>query len=189
MKSKIFNLLKPIDKPKTAWDRFYDWINKQAKMILMFVIIAITFVFIGKVIVDTEAKNYNSMIDVLIKKVTFFSDNVEAESRSLIKKADILDYQLRNKTEYYQVLVTLDRLLSSSSNDYVIRLEGENMIIYGNEEIFILKDLENTLKKSGFFLDIKFDNLAIDTSSGFVERGQYSLSARLDKSNLIRSKL
>jgi hypothetical protein len=189
MKSKPFNLLKPISTPKTSWDKLYDWINTNAKILMMFVIIAITFAFVLKVIVDTEAKNTNTEIEVLLNKVSFYSNNVETQSRDLIKKADIYKKQIKSQTNYHLILNELNSLFANSGNEFSIRIEEDNLSIYGNDDLSVLRSLETILRSSPIFINVKFDNLAIETIGNSRELGQYSLTAKIDKKFLILSRI
>lgn len=188
MNSKPFNLLKPVQPPKTVWDKIYDWVLLRARVVIMFVIILITAVFISKVVVDTDAKNKNKQVDNGLKELSFYSQTTEPNIRLLIRKVDNYKKLNQKYSRYSNILEEVYRVLGNSANEVTVRLQENKLSIFGTDNLTILRELEQRLKNSSTFEKVAFSAIAINTTDDMVESGEYVLTADISKDILYTSR-
>lgn len=188
MKQKPFNLLKPVQPPKTVWDKIYEWILSRARVVIMFVIILITVAFIAKVVVDTDAKNKNKQVDNGLTELSFFSQSTEPNIRFLIRKIDNYKRLNQNYARYSNILEEVYRVLGNSANEVTVRLQENRLSIFGTDNLTLLRELETKLKNSSTFDRVSFGTIAINTGIDLVERGEYVLTADISRDILFISR-
>jgi len=181
MKSKPFNLLKPMQPPLTMWDKVYNWVTTQARLVLTVVIILITLAFVAKVVVDTEAKNKSKQLSNLMDQLSFYSNTIEPEVRKNIRKVDVYAQLNRKSSQISPVIEEIYQIIGSSSNELKFRIQENRLSIYGSESIELLKNLETALRTSDKFVSVNFDSLTIQSGENVNEvdgtLGQYALTA------------
>jgi hypothetical protein len=186
-RSVTFNLLKPLQPPKTAWDKIYDWILSRARIVILLTIVLITISFIAKVIVDTDAKNKTKEIDRLEINLEFYSRISEPKFRRLITKADLYTKIWNSSASYSDVFKEIYSYVTNSGADITIRFNEDRVSIYGTEDLELLRTLENSLRNSKTFSSVVFSSLSQEREDIQDQKGQYIVTATL--SSNLRSKI
>lgn len=158
----IFNLLQPIKEPRSSWDRVYDWIVTRAKVVVLFAEILIIIGFVGKVIVDNEAKNKYQEYKTVADNVRFFEQTQEAEFLQI--QAMEKDYrELWDKASNFSVIITeIIGYIQNPANKIVISLNKKEAFITGTSSLQDLELLENKMKQSISFISASVNRLALD---------------------------
>ncbi|RMD76880.1 hypothetical protein D6810_02745 [Candidatus Dojkabacteria bacterium] len=189
MKSRVFNLLEPIQPPLTLWDRVYIWVTNQARIVIAIVIILLTIAFFAKVIVDTEAKNKTKQIGNLMNQISFYSESIEPKIRSLIRRVDVYDELNQSSSQLSEILDEVYQILGTSSNELTVSVKDNRLIIYGTEDLVLLKDLERFLRTSQNFKSVNFDSLIVQREESNYSYGQYSITAVIKKEKQVYDRL
>lgn len=193
-KSTIFNLLKPIEPPATVWDKIYDWLVKQARVIVMIAEVFIAVAFFAKVIVDTQAKDKQEDVDALIAEANLYTDeNGVANARKFrylqIQNRD-RDYisLWNNSSNVSNVLSEIYSYVPNQSNDITITVSSGNVTISGQLELSTLEQIEDQIDGSDTFASSEI-TLIIEQSDAQAGVGTYILQATLAEDQLTRSDL
>jgi len=120
MKAKPFNLLKPMIPPLTVWDRIYNWVTTQARIVIFIVIILVTVAFVGKVVVDTEAKNKKKELDNLFQQLSFYATASEPDVRRIVRRADVYSDINSKHTSFTFLIEEVYQILGNSSSELTI---------------------------------------------------------------------
>ena len=177
MKSRSFNLLKPLEPPKTVWDKIYDWLLGRARIVILITEILIAIAFFAKVIQDTDAKNKENTIAQLTSELSFYSGNLEPRYRTLITKNDTYQNLWNNSTSYSYLISQVYSYISNSASKINIRIDEKEITIFGTEDLKILQNLEAQLKSSPLFSSVVIKNLSLEQQEILEQRGDYVLSA------------
>ena len=182
---RIFNLLKPIEPPLTAWDKVYLWIANRARVVILITELLISLAFVGKVIEDTNAKNKEKMIDKIATELKFYAIEQEPFFRNIQRKGG--DYiKLWNKSSgYYPILTEILSYIPNLPSDLTVRISDKRVAIFGNESLTTLKQLEEAMKKSKTFSTVYIDTLSLEQQQILEKKAQYVLVADVD--NFYRS--
>lgn len=176
-KSVTFNLLKPLQPPKTAWDKIYDWIVDKARIVVLVTIILIAVAFVAKVVVDTDAKNKNKQIDALTQRLSFYSAEVEPRLRLLATKTDSYQRIWNSASDYSPIIKEIYSYVDNPGADLTIKASEGNISIFGTEDLTLLRHLEESLRNSPSFTSVTFGSLSIDGDDVTDAKGEYSVTA------------
>jgi len=176
-KSVTFNLLKPLQPPKTAWDKIYDWIVDKARIVVLVTIILIAAAFVAKVVVDTDAKNKNKQIDSLTQRLSFYTAEVEPRLRLLAIKTDSYQKIWNKSSSYSTIIKEIYSYVDNPGADLTIKASDGKVSIFGTEDLTLLRNLEEKLRNSPSFTSVNFGSLSIDGSDVQDAKGEYSVSA------------
>jgi hypothetical protein len=176
----FFNLLKPIERPKTLWDKVYDWVVGKARVVVLVAELVIAIAFVSKVVVDTQAKNKTKAIERLGTEIQFYSAK-EAEFRKVQKKVN--DYlKLWDKTSNAAAILTeVYSYIPNPGDEISIKVENDTVSIYGYDSLDSLGSLEAAMKGSDTFVvgSVRIDTLTLEEKEILQETGQYVLSATI----------
>lgn len=181
-KSVTFNLLKPLQPPKTAWDKIYDWIVDKARIVVMITIILIAIAFVAKVVVDTDAKNKTKQIDSLTQRLSFYATEVEPRFRLLALKEDVYQKLWNSSSNSAAIIREIYSYVSNPGADLTIKVSEGVVSVYGTEDLNLLRSLEENLRNSSSFSSVTFSNLTVNQQDLQDLKGEYVLTAVI-KSN------
>lgn len=185
----IFNLLKPIKEPRSAWDRVYDWIVSRAKVVVLLAEILIIIGFVGKVIVDNEAKNKYQAYRSVADNVRFFEQTQEAELLQI--QAMEKDYrELWDKASNSSVIIAeIIGYIQNPANKIVISMNKREVFITGTNNLQELETLENNMKRSLSFISASVSRLALDEQDIIDGVADIDLQATLSEEIITRELL
>ncbi len=181
-KSVTFNLLKPLQPPKTAWDKIYDWIVDKARIVVLVTIILIAAAFVAKVVVDTDAKNKNKQIDSLTQRLGFYAAEVEPRLRLIATKTDTYQKIWNKASSYAPIIEEIYSYVDNPGADLTIKASDGKVSIFGTEDLTLLRHLEESLRNSESFTSVNFGNLSIDGQDLQDSKGEYSVTAVIKES-------
>lgn len=179
MRKRIFNLLKPVEAPKTIWDKIYDFILYRARIVILFTELLIVASFAGKVIVDTVAKNLDQQIQTSQKQLQFLS-SLEPEIREIQKKDSIYRNLWRQAYSYSEIFSEITSYLVNPDSQIAISLINENISISGTDDLTSLQILEQKMKTSTTFKNVYIANLTLQQTELAQAQGQYALIATIN---------
>lgn len=177
MKRRAFNLLKPLEPPKTVWDKVYDWILWRARIVILITEILIVFAFFAKVVQDTDAKNKEVEINRLSSELRFYSATLEPRFRAIETKDNTYKTIWNNSTQYSDILSQMYSFISNSSSEVNLRIDGSEVTIFGTENLSTLQNLESQLKASPLFSSVVIKSLTLEQQEILEQKGDYVLSA------------
>jgi hypothetical protein len=173
-----FNLLEPIKPPTTLWDKIYDWVLWRARIVVLVTIIAITLIFVGKVIVDTDAKNKTKEIASIQSKLRVLESSYEPEFRNLFRREDAYT-KLWNASNYYSDIISEINSYVSSDVKLSIRFQGTTVTVFGTESLSILNQIEIAMKSSSSFKSVFVNSLVVGSEQDGLNQGDYILTAEM----------
>jgi hypothetical protein len=177
MKRRPFNLLKPIQPPKTVWDKVYDWLLGRARIVLLITEILIAASFFAKVIQDTDAKNKEDEIVRLTTQLDFYKDTLEPSFRVLENKDNAYRLIWNNSPKYSDIVKQVYEFIGNTSSHVNLRVEGKEITIFGTEDLSVLQRLEAALKSSDIFSSVVIRSLTLEQQEILEQKGDYILSA------------
>jgi len=173
-----FNLLEPIKPALTLWDKIYDWVLWRARIVILITIILITGIFVGKVVVDTDAKNKTKEIAAVGSRLKVLEDSYEPEFRNLFRRE--ADYvKLWNSSSMYATVVQELNSYISNEINLNVRIQGNRLTIFGTEDLSILNQVEVAMKSSSSFQNVFVNSLTVDSGQEGLNQGDYILSAEI----------
>lgn len=180
MESKrIFNLLKPVQPPATFWDKFYDWILNRARVVILITELLIVAAFVGKVIVDTQARNKDEQIENLRAEVGFYAANREPIFRDF-QRRDVTYQQIwRNVSQYNQVLNEIYSYVRTPGVQLTVRIDKGRISVLGYDDLSAVQNIETQMKASSTFSSVFVDTLSLEQKEILQSTGQYVLIATL----------
>jgi hypothetical protein len=186
---QIFNLLKPVELPKTSWDKIYEWLVGKARVVILFVEILIITAFISKVIVDNIGKNKEKEYENLAIEMKFYEQKYESIFRKLQRK-DIEYKKLWGGSKAYSAIIEEIFSYIPNPNDQVsVTIDNDRVTIFGYEDLNQLRELEASLKSSNNFSDAFIDRLSLEQQDVVEGAGQYILTAVIKPENLKRASI
>jgi hypothetical protein len=173
-----FNLLEPIKPPTTLWDKIYDWVLWRARIVVLVTIISITLIFIGKVIVDTDAKNKTKEIASIQSKLRVLETSYEPEFRNLFRRQDSYT-KVWNASNYYSDIIREVNSYVTSDVKLSFRFQGSTITVFGTENLSILNQIEVAMKSSTSFKSVFVNSLVVDSEETGFNQGDYILTAEM----------
>lgn len=176
---RVFNLLKPVEAPQTAWDKVYEWLIGKARVVILVTELVIAVAFIFKVIEDTNAKNKEKQIEKLNAELGFYGKELEPIFR--ITQRKVADYVTlwNDATDYTEALQEVYSYISNPSSDITIRIDEGSVSVFGYENLAALEELESSLKGSATFSSVQVQQLSLEESGVIEDRGQYAVVAKI----------
>lgn len=189
-KERYFNLLKPIEDPKSAWDKIYDWIIGKARIVLLSTEIVMVMIFFTKVVVDNIEKNKLQEFDRVEQELINLETQYEQEFRKI--QARVIDYQnlWQSSNQLYPIFDEVIRYINVPNNQFSLTISSFGSVtIEGYEQLGRLRDIETAMKASNSFVDVGIDTLSLEQTDIIDERGRYSLTGSIDSKILLRDPL
>lgn len=187
---RFFNLLKPIQEPKSSWDKIYDFILGNARIVLLIVEIIMVGLFFAKVIVDNVEKNKLQEFEAVQLQLKSLEDQYEEKFRSIqARTVDYIDLWSVTK-QYYPILEEVSEYIGNPTNQFSLTLSNNGTVtIEGYESLETLRGVESAMKNSDTFINVGINALSLDQSDIIKEKGRYALTAFIEDSLFIREPL
>lgn len=178
MRKRIFNLLKPVEPPKTVWDKIYDFILYRARIVIQLTELMIVFAFGGKVVVDTVAKNMDQQIETAQQQLQFLS-TLEPQIREVQRKDNLYKNLWRQSYSYTEVFNEVMSYIVNPGAEIVISIKTDTVTISGTDDLSALQILEDKMKTSSTFRNVFITNLTLQPTEISQAKGQYALLATI----------
>lgn len=182
MRKRIFNLLKPVEPPKTVWDKIYDFILYRARIVILITQILIVLAFGGKVIVDTVAKNLDQEIETLQQQLQFLS-TLEPQVREIQKKDSLYRNLWKTSYEYNDIFNEVISYIVNPGAEITVAFAADVVTVSGTDDLSALQVLEQKMKSSSSFRNVFITNLTLEPSEASQAKGQYALMATIISPN------
>lgn len=176
--SRIFNLLKPAEEPRSVWDKIYDWVLSRARIVILITELLIAVAFVGKVIEDTGAKEKDKQIALLQSQLTFYSSK-EPVFRDFQKRTSEYNQIWSTSNEYKKILDEVYSYIPNQGAELSIKIEKNNLTVLGYDDLTAVKELETAMKASPTFSSVIIDNLTLEQKEVLQQKGQYVLVATI----------
>src|SRR5690606_9013517 len=121
-RNQIFNLLKPYAPPLSAWDKVYNWILGRARIVMIVAEIVVAIAFVGKVIVDVDAKNLQEQIDIKDFELRQYATTIEPVIRKVQAKSNLYAELWNTSTSFAPVLREAHRHIPLQTQELSITL-------------------------------------------------------------------
>jgi hypothetical protein len=182
---RTFNLLIPLEPPKTYWDKIYDWLLSRAKVIIMVIEVLIVITFFSKVLVDNYGKNLKQQYNKIKTEIDVESKN-EIEFRAYQQKE--IDYKnLWDYSNQYSVVIAEVYSYLSPNAEVAVQIENNKITINGYLSLTESKDLEERIKQSETFQNVVAD-LSVESADIETNQGQFNITAEVSKAFSLRAK-
>jgi len=178
-KQRIFNLLKPYVPPSSSWDRVYDWLLNRARIIMVFAEIIVVAAFVGKVVVDVQAKNLTEQVESNQAELNRFAQTIEKDIRRVQQKADAYQKIWNGSSGYSDVLAEIHSFISNPSAEVIIRFDGPAVVIRGGTSFGELEIIEAQMRTSTTFTGVTLPTLSAESSELSLGEGQYVFTATI----------
>ncbi len=178
-RNRIFNLLKPYKPPATAWDKVYDWLVTRARVIMVFAEILVIGSFVGKVVVDIQAKSLDDQIETAQRSLAQFSTTIEPEIRRLQNKSDAYLKIWNASSDYSSVLQEIQGYVENPLSDIVVRISGDTVSVRGGSTVDDLIRIESSMRNSPTFTDVTLPTLTAESGEITAGENQYAFDARI----------
>jgi hypothetical protein len=185
---KSFNLLKPIEPPKTYWDKIYDWILTRARIVLLIVVVIIIGTFFAKVAVDNIGKNKIQQFTSANNKLLGLSTQYEADFRRTQFKNDEYLKLWNGSSAYAQILDEIYAYLPNPSNQFSVTIADNTILITGSDGSAELELLEDLVKSSETFNSESF-RVTREQREVEQETGKFILEATISEDFLTRNNI
>ncbi len=173
-----FNLLQPIKPALTLWDKIYDWVLWRARIVILVTIILITGIFVGKVVVDTDAKNKTKEIASVESRLKVLETAYESEFRNLFRREDDYEELWNVGSAYTAVIQEIGSYIGGNVN-LNVRVQDNKITIFGTEDLSVLNQVEVAMKSSTSFKNVFVNSLTVDSGQEGLNQGDYILSAEI----------
>lgn len=153
---RVFNLLKPIEKPKDFWDSLYMWIVIRARIIILILLIFFVLLFFVRVVVDNQGKNKRNFFysDEVFNLYKTFESQVSSEFRKIQIKSQEYSKLWNNSSNIYPFFNEVYTLVSQSAQNLSIELQKNTLVVRGQDNITNINALESGLKRSPRFVKV-----------------------------------
>jgi len=179
MQKRNFNLLKPLQPPRTTWDRIYEWLIGKARVVILVTELIVATTFIFKVIVDTTAKNKDREIERNEKELSFYGSELEPKFRRLQLKSDKYSQIWNGASEYTGAITEVFSYISSESSNISVNIVSGNLNILGSDDLDEVRNIESAMKSSKNFTNVTIDDLTLNQEEVKQNKGRYILSAKI----------
>lgn len=178
--AKVFNLLKPVEPPKTAWDKAYDWLVNKARIIVFTVEILIVIAFATKFIVDTSAKSKEKRFEALRQTEAFYAKDDEPEFRRIQAKSRNYGNLWDGSSAKALILEEVYTYIPTDITEVTIQINEDRVILSGYQDLNELKEVEDSFKASDTFSDAYIEDLSLESEDVILDKGRYSLVGVID---------
>ena len=159
---KVFNLLQPKSAPPTAWDNIYNWLVTRARLIMIVAEILVVVVFVSKVLVDIQAKNYDDTIKALDEQIQFEYKSVEPRVRTFQQKTASYASLWKQSSSYAEILAEIRSYLVDSQAEVVISVLDNFIEVKGVASNTDVQALEAAMKSSSTFTAVQLAEVTAD---------------------------
>ncbi len=187
--ARTFNLIKPVEPPKSYWDKVYEWVVSRAKVIFIVCEVLIVTAFALKVVVDNSANSRKEVFQELKNQSAFYEAQYEQEIRRTQSKSFEYLKLWNGSSQMAEILQEVYGYLPASSNEITVKIDKDRLQIYGTDDLEALRILEQSLKNSSTFTTAAVDTLSLEQQDSLEGRGRYVLTAIISENNLTRSDL
>lgn len=177
---RIFNLLKPYTPPATGWDKVYEFIVSRARIVLLAVELIVIVSFVGKVVVDTEAKRLDDEIKLADRQLQTLQQSIEPSLRLLQDKSEVYRRLWNQSNSYTAVSRELNTILSNIGTSLIVNISEDKVVISGQNDLAVLSQIEDLLKRSNTFSGTVVNRLDAGGSGGV---GNYILETNINQLN------
>lgn len=177
---RIFNLLKPYTPPATGWDKVYEFIVSRARIVLLVVELIVIVSFVGKVVVDTEAKRLDDEIKLADRQLQTLQQSIEPSLRLLQDKSEVYRRLWNQSNSYTAVSRELNTILSNIGTSLIVNISEDKVVISGQNDLAVLSQIEDLLKRSNTFSGTVVNRLDAGGSGGV---GNYILETNINQLN------
>lgn len=159
---RVFNLLKPIEKPKDFWDKLYIWTVTQARIIIVILLIFFAMLFFTRVIVDNEGKNKRDFFysNEVFNSYKAFESQVSSEFRTIQIKGQEYLKVWNNSSNISPFFNEVYALVSQTAQNLSIEVQKNVLVVRGQDSISNINTLESGLKRSP-----RFENVLVEIAS------------------------
>lgn len=175
----IFNLLQPKPAPPTAWDNIYFWLVDKARVVLIISELIVAVVFVGKVIVDTQARSLDERVRQLDEQYRANYSTNEARLRTLQQKSQAYVDVWEASSGYADLLGEINSYLGVSSAKISITFTDDRLTVNGFSDKTELANFESAIKNSPRFVDVELFEVKSDSSDGQNQDAGFGLRARI----------
>ncbi|MBD3362336.1 hypothetical protein GF362_01295 [Candidatus Dojkabacteria bacterium] len=177
MEKKVgFNLLRPQLAPEDKWDSIYEWVNNTARIIVIFVEIVVIGCFVTRVIVDSQARDLEEVLDDNKNQLDNLRDT-EQEIMKVQKNVLVYSNVWKNSTNLSQVLGEIYSYNPSLFQNFSVSLDEEGKLsITGVAQKTEIGELERTMKNSDTFSQVELTSFK-PGGEGQNEPGEFNIAA------------
>jgi|GEM_PF-6872076 len=168
--------------PATGWDKVYEFIISRARIVLLGVELVVIFSFVGKVVVDTQAKNLDDSIKLADRQLQSIQLVTEPALKLLQDKAEIYRRSWNESNYYSEVSREINTILSNIGASLTVSISGDKVIITGQNDLAVLSRIEDILKRSNTFTGTVVNRLDASGTDAALT-GSYVLETRIAKLN------
>ncbi len=184
---RIFNLLRPIDPPKTAWDKVYEWLLGKAKIVIIVSQVIIALAFFAKIVVDTTAKRKEKEIAELENQLLFYQAQYEPGFRKLQLKDTEYAKLWNQSSSYASIVQEVYSYLENPNAEITVTIRGNEVRIFGNDDLGYLDSLELSMKSSQSFVTAKVRELSQEQRDIIENRARYDVVGVINLEKFKRS--
>jgi hypothetical protein len=177
-----FNLLKPYKAPPTAWDKVYDWLINKARVVMLVSEVAVAISFVGKVVVDVQAKNLDDAIKGKVFELSQYAPVIEPNLRQIQQKANVFTNIWEASSGYSDVLKEIYSYVPNPAADLSIRIAESDVTITGGDSLEALSQIEAKMKASATFVSSE-TKINLNSEGSAVQQGKYLLVTKIAKVN------
>lgn len=181
-KKRIFNLLKPYKPPPSAWDKIYDWLIGKARIVMIVSEIAVAISFVGKVVVDVQAKNLDDVIKEKSFELAQYAPVIEPNLRGIQQKAATYATVWERSAAYNDVLKEVFSYIPNQAADLTVRITDDDLTITGGDSLEALSQIEAKMKESSTFISSE-TKINLNSEGSSVQQGKYLLVTKIAKVN------
>lgn len=179
---RIFNLLKPIEKPKDFWDKLYIWIVTQARIVIVILLIFFALLFFVRVIVDNQGKNKRDFFysNEVFNSYKAFESQVSSEFRKIQIKGQEYLKLWNNSSNISPFFNEVYALVSQSAQNLSIEVQKNILVVRGQDSISNINTLESGLKRSPRFANVLVE-IASDQRQTENEIADFTITATVSE--------
>jgi Tfp pilus assembly protein PilN len=178
---KIFNLLTPQAAPPTAWDNVYSWLVDKARIVMILAELMVAFVFLAKIVVDTQAKQLDETLTRLDQQFQFTYSAAEPRLRTLQQKVTTYSSVWKKSSSYADLLTELGTLLSSPNSQLNISINDDALNINGITTEGELVAFEAAIKASPSFSQVELFEVKSEGTNIADKTSGFGLRAKINK--------
>ena len=146
---------------------------------MVFAEIAVAAAFIGKVVVDVQAKNLDDAIKNKDFELQAFATSSEPTLRTLQQKALNYAKVWDASSSYADVLKEMDTYIPNTGSNLSIRINGDQVTVRGDDNLQVLSVIEQAMRASKTFKTVSVSSLSSDSGNVQDNTGVLVLNATL----------
>jgi Tfp pilus assembly protein PilN len=155
-----FNFLKPQVEPPSVWSRVYEWVVGTARIILVVAEVGVILALFIRVVIDIQGKQLDDQIANLEAVMQVLQPD-EFKYRNLQQRIESYETVWTNGKYYTPVMTLINSSIPKTALDIEIKLTGNILQISGRATNPEIKQMENDLKTSPYFIKTKLTSLDV----------------------------